>query len=293
MATGRRLLSTLASGALAVAAAGQSTAPVTTQAQVWELPDAARAALAQTQDFAFNFDQPGFYAVLDFVAHSPRSPGFAQSPIEVKDWRELLERPVDFRGWPVTVEGIVGHNKDPYTLPSHPQLGPVGQLELSRTDQPLTCTLILTGNVADIPLGAAVTVTGYFVMIRQYHGPSGRVQQAALLVAPGPTAISKLLPRPAETGGPDWRWITGALVVGLLITWVLLRRYAGRRPSIGVLRASRAAPLSLANDLAKWADQEPPESPTPPAENVAERAGNVAQPPSAESAKPHRNTDDH
>lgn len=259
MATGRRLLTTLATGALAMAAAGQPAPLTATQALVWDLPDSARATLAQTQDFVFNFDQPGFYAVLDFVARNPRSPGFVQPPIEVMDWRDLLERPADFRGRPVTVEGIVGHNKDPYTLPSRPELGQVWQLELSRVHQPITCTLILTGSADDIPLGATLTVTGYFVMIRQYYGPSGRVQQAALLVAPGPTAISRLLRQATEAGGPSGWWITGVLVVGLLITWVLLRRHTrGGVTNVRALHASHAAPLSLADDLAKWADAEPP-----------------------------------
>ena len=276
MATGRRLLSVLAGVALARSVDAQP-APSSTAPEAWELPDSVRSALAQVQDFTFNFDQPGFYAVLDFVAHSPHSPGFAQGPIEVQDWRQFLERPSDFRGRPVTVEGVVGHNKDPYTLPSHPALGPVGQIELSRADQPITCTLILTGSAIDIPLGAAVTVTSYFVMVRQYYGPSGRVQQAALLVAPGPTAISTRTPRVTESGGPDWRWVTGALVLGLLLTWVVLRHYArGGTRDVRTLRASHEPPVSLADDLAKWADDEPHEDVARPAREHSSVARNCS-----------------
>ena len=293
MGPGQRLLgrrcawATLVAGALAFAALGQdaqpalsratraaateptpTTAPTTqaatsesttTPAAEWELPADVRAVLAQTQDFAFNFDQPGFYAVLRHVKRDPRSPGAVQPPIEVRDWRDLLERPNDFRGRPVTVEGAVGRNKNPYRLTEHPELGQLTQLELRRADQPIICTLILTEGAGDLPLDATVQVTGYFVMIRQYHGSGNRVQQAALIVAPGPTSMSWKLPPPATTEGPDWRWMVGAVAVGVVITVVLLRRTAGGlRHDVRELRARRAAPVSLADDLADWAEQGQP-----------------------------------
>lgn len=234
----------------------QPSQPAPTSAAVWELPAAIRVALQQTQDFVFNFDQPGFYAVVDFVRRSPRSPGFAQAPIEVQDWRDLLERPGDFRGLPVTIEGVVGHNKDPYLSNVHPELGWLWQLELLREDQPIACTVIFTGNAADIPLNATVQVTGYFVMIRQYYDAAHQVRQAALVVAPGPTTITRNISRPTATSGPDWRWMAAAVVLGLLLTIVLLRwsARAGRR-DVRTLRAEHAAPLSLADDLAAWAGE--------------------------------------
>lgn len=246
---------------MSLSAACQTSEPAT-QVAGWELPEEVRAALAQTQDFAFNFDQPGFYAVLAYVKRSPHAPGFGQTPIEVPDWRDLLERPSGFRGRPVTVTGIVGRNKAPYVLENHPELGPVAQLELWRADQALTCTLIFTESVGDIPLNATLTVTGYFVMIRDYYSAAKRVQQAALLVAAGPSMIDRRVPRAAPLGPLDWRWVAGAAVLGLLITFVLLRRSssAGRR-DYRTLRASQEAPTSLADDLARWADRERPDDP--------------------------------
>jgi hypothetical protein len=246
-------------GCSAWAALGQTSEPAT-QAAEWELPDAVRVVLAQTQDFAFSFDQPGFYAVLAYVRHSPHSPGFAQRPIVVTDWRDLLERPSDFRGRPVTITGVVGHNKAPYVLESRPELGEVTQLELQRADQPLTCTLILTESAGDIPLNATLTATGYFVMIRDYYGPSKRAQQAALIVAAGPTVVERSAQREAATGLLDWRWIAGAVAAGLVITLVLIWRasVAGRR-DYGSLRASHEAPVNLADDLATWAERERPD----------------------------------
>jgi hypothetical protein len=267
MARGRRLLrqawlTALVAVALAACACGQSQ-PTSASTGEWELPPDVRAALAQTQDFAFNFDQPGFYAVLEFVKRNPYSPGFSQTPILVADWRDLLERPGDFRGRPVTLEGQVGRNKAPYTLESRPDLGQLWQLELRRPDQPLTCTLILTEKAADIPLDATITVTGYFIMIRQYHGRAGRIQPAALVVAPGPTGTEQRGRRSAAATAPDWRWMAGAIVLGLVITLILLywSGRAGRR-EYGTLRASHEAPVSLADDLDEWAQSERPGSKT-------------------------------
>ncbi len=225
-----------------------------------ELPDEVRVALARTQDFAFHFDQPGFYAVLEYVKRSPHSPGSVQMPVQVTDWRDLLERPNDFRGRPVTVTGTVGHNKDPYVLESHRELGLVTQIELERGDQPLTCTLIFTEGAADVPLKATLTATGYFVMVRNYYGSSKRVQQAALIVAAGPTTIDRAAPRAAASGLPDWRWIAAAIAAGLVITLLLLWRatVSGRRDYRG-LRARQEAPTSLADDLAQWAERENPD----------------------------------
>ena len=58
-----------------------------------------------------SFSNPGFYAVIDHVKRMKTSPGHAREPIQVEDWTALLERPVDFRGLPVTIEGVVGRKK--------------------------------------------------------------------------------------------------------------------------------------------------------------------------------------
>ncbi len=241
-------------GLWAFPAASQTLDVAASQAGVWELPDDVRAALAEVRDFSFDFDQPGFYAVFEHVKRSLRAPGSAQAPIEVEDWQDLLARPNDFRGRPVTITGVVGRNKAPYVLESRRELGPLWQLELSRADQPVACTLILTGSAADIPLNAELTVTGYFVMVRSYYGASKRVQHAALLVGAGPTIVARHVPRSAPAGEWDWRWPAGAIAAGLVVAVLLLRRSAApRRHDYRTLQASREAPVNLAEDLDRWA----------------------------------------
>lgn len=224
-----------------------------------ELPDQVQSALSQMDDFSFSFAQPGFYAVLEYVKRANISPGHARPPVEVEDWQALLERPADFRGQPVTIEGVVGRSSAwQFEHEQYRQLGTVWQLELSRPDQPIAATLIFTNDASDIPLGVTIRATGYFVMIRQYYTASKRIGQAALLVAPGPTLISQQAPRPSARR--DSRNLVGPLVTGtaaLVIVWFLLRRSVARnRQTIRTLRASGPAPMSLADEFSAWAARE-------------------------------------
>ncbi len=225
-----------------------------------ELPEDVRAALERVEDFSFSFSQPGFYAVLEYVKTMGTSPGQLREPLPIDDWTVLLERPADFRGLPITIEGVVGRNKVwRFEQDEHRHLGTVWQLELWRADQPITATVILTDDAGDIPINATIRVTGYFVMVRQYHSGTKQIRQAALLVGHGPTLVSQTATLP-ETRSMS-KGIVGLIVtatVVLLVTWILLRRSVARtRRSTETMRAGGPAPVSLADDLAAWAAEEP------------------------------------
>ncbi|MBU0639379.1 MAG: hypothetical protein KKB50_10990 [Planctomycetes bacterium] len=244
-----------ASGVDLAPARGQQSQPAAASRPVHELPPGVIALLDEIEDYTLGFDNPGYYALLEHVKRSPQAPGHTQSPITVTDWRRLLEQPVDFRGLAITIEGVLGRNKDPYVHKRHRQLGQVWQVELRRHDQPLACTVIFTGDVGDLPLGATLRVTGYFVMIRQYYDASNRLRQAALLVASGPTQVSHGAAHAAKRGELHWSLLIAALLAGLVIVWVLLRRASGpARPDLHTLQAARAAPVNLSEDLASWAE---------------------------------------
>ena len=253
----RRIVET----ALALAALG--TAGAVLYAQSVELPPEARRALEQVEDFSLSFSNPGFYAVLEHVKRMEAAPGHVREPIQIEDWTALMERPDDFRGLPITVEGVVGRNKAwRFEQQERQELGTVWQLELWRAGQPISVTAILTENADDIPLEATIRVSGYFVMMRQYpSGPSG-LRQAALIVGQGPTLIS-------QTGrAQDPRrvskvvlGIVAAVTLALLVVWILLRRSVRARQSTEMLlHSSGPAPVSLAKDLEAWVAEDMPES---------------------------------
>ncbi len=243
---------------LVLAAAARSAAAESRPALRSELPEPLLAQLAAAEDYGFAFDFPGYYALLSHVRAARHSPGHTQSPLAIDDWTALAERPRDLRGMAVTIDGVVGRNKS-YRHVRHPEIGTVWQLELTGTQpQPIACTVICTDNCDDIPLGAELRVTAYFVMMRQYHAQLGDAPRAAaLLVGTGPTAIATRAPRPAGAARGDWRWLLAPLAAGLVLTWILLRRGArGPRRDYRALTATHAAPQSLAGELAEWADGE-------------------------------------
>lgn len=264
-------------------AAHAQTASAPTSAPASELPASVTQSLEELEDFALHFDQPGFYALLRHVDAAVEPPGHARQPILLDDWRELLERPSEFRGRPVTIEARVGRNKPwRHTDPSLRDLGPVWQLELSRRDQPIACTFILTEPADDIAIGSTVRITGYFAMIRRYYTQTHRLQPAALFVAQAPTAIITTA-QPSQDGGRmRWFGLLIALTLGMLLAWVLLRRGTSRRSvERATPHAEHAAPFSVADDLAQWAQKDrpdadesetpPPTPPTPPTQRWAER----------------------
>lgn len=223
-----------------------------------ELPSAVLTQLEAIEDFALHFDHPGFYAVARFVHSHPLSPGFVEPPTEIADWRLLQEQPRAFRGRPITLTGIIAANKDPYRLPNIPELGLLSQIELTGTNQPLTATLIFTQPATDLPLGATLTVTGYFIMVRQYLDSAGRPRPALLLVAPGPSAIGQRMPTSAPPR--PWVWLIIAGSGGLVAAWLWTRRTARlERTDLRTLTARRPAPESLVDDLADWAEAHPVE----------------------------------
>lgn len=229
-----------------------------TTARVDELPREVVEALSTVTDLSFDFDQPGFYAVLDHVLRTPEPAGFAAAAQRVEDWRAMLERPRYFRGRAVRVEGTVGRNsswavghRDGGARPA------VWQIELGRADQPLACTVIFARPADDLPLGATIEVAGYFVLARQYYDAGGRVRQAALLVARGPLSVGGTLAAEERGSRFSWQWMLGAAGLGFAIAWVVLRRggLGKARTNLRELQARQAAPESLAEELRHWAEE--------------------------------------
>lgn len=225
------------------------------------LPDDLRASLATVVDFAPNFDHPAYYALLAWVKRQDDAMAGA-TPIDLDDWSALAERPSEFRGLPLMIDGYVGRNKAPYVHVGRRELGRVWQLELYRPSEPIKATVICTTDVGDAPPHSRIRVAGYFVMMRKYRDAQNRDQYAALLVAQGPTLIE----RAAATATPrgfDWRWAATAGALGLGLAWVWLRmatRGGGRRPT-RTLHATREPPMNLADDVADWAADDPPDKP--------------------------------
>jgi hypothetical protein len=235
-----------------------------------ELPPAVRAALEQVRDFVPSFDHPGYYALLAFVHEQSEPPGWRNGTVEVQSWEDMLERPAELRGRAVTLDGTIGLNKPPFTLPDYPRVGEFWRLELreaTRPDGPVKATVICTQDTSGLPVGARIRITGYFVMLRQWE-PN---KYAALLVARGPSRVETSLP-PAPTPFP---WPAALIIVGvgLLAAIVLLRGAATRRTrtDLHTLHARQTPSETHADALQAWfenagPDDRPANEPPPDAE---------------------------
>lgn len=221
------------------------------------LPPALVTQLDQIEDFAPRFDEPGYYALLAYVKNTPPPP--AAEGLEIEDWGRLLEHPRDLRGAWVTITGTIGRNKAPYVHTRHRQLGRVWQVELYRRDAPLACTVVFTEDVGDLPLGAEIRLSGYFLKIRSFKTLKGQERLSAVLIAAGPSEVVRTVRRVEEEA--TWRWLFIAGMLGLVFAWFLLRRAtrAPQRPT-HELHANRPAPMNLSDDLAAWAAEEHTES---------------------------------
>ncbi len=226
------------------------------------LPADVRGALERIEDHSFSFSQPGFYAVVEHVARLSGTLSPGDSGAIPADWNALLERPAEFRGKLVTVVGEVGRVSSwKLTDERFADLPTLWQLELSHRDQPIACTAILTAAAGDIPLGATIAVTGYFVMIRQYYGASGRARQSALIVGQGPSRVETAGRSAARDSAPSALIAVIAASAILAVAWFALRRWVQSRSPPVELRQARPAALDLSADLARWAQQPDAASP--------------------------------
>lgn len=226
------------------------------------VPAPLLSLLRQVEDFSLAFWTPPVQQLVRYVASQQSWPE-ASAAVPLRRWSDLVERPADFRGRLVAIEGIVGRNRAWRPLdPQLADLGPIWQLELWRRREPLACTVLLTSDASDIAIGSTIRVAGYFAMIRQYRTQRGEIRQAAVIVAPAPQQVLTKLPPPTQPDGRRTWAVMAALLGGLAIAWLLLRRSTARQPTdLRTLTARRPAPLNLSRELAEWAaEPEPPAS---------------------------------
>jgi hypothetical protein len=227
-----------------------------------DLPAALTALLAQIADNRPNFDHPAYYALVRFVRDSDTPPEALAPQRPLSDWSMLAERPSEYRGSLITIRGTIGRNKSHRYTGRHADLGQLWQLELSRSGQAMSMTVICTDDVGDLPINGEIVISGYYLMLRQYQTTSGKTRYGGLMVARGPTSVATGSERPAQRRIRPELWI-GSIVIGLLIAVVLMRR--GQRSvqprDIHSLRAEHGAPVNLADDLAEWSKRDLPESP--------------------------------
>lgn len=250
--------------ALASLSSAQDERPATTLPAegepVREIPEHVMSKLSEIEDFSLRIDFPGYYALLEFVRNSDFDPGDYQDAIEVSQWQSLLDRPSEFRGEPITIEGVVGrHRSWQYRdAARRKRFGTVWELDLHHPQRgyPISATVFLTGNADEIGIDSTIRVTGYFVMVQQFPRSGKPLGQKIVLIAKGPSMVARTAP-PTPPARAERRWIWGAAAAAaaMLVVWIIVRGSAkGERTDLGALTATHRAPLNLSDELDEWAD---------------------------------------
>jgi hypothetical protein len=203
-----------------------STAMVLAQEPTDDMAHAAKL-LEAVRDNVFSFDDPAFYWFCRHVSSGKADASLADDGSDVAlSWKMLMERPGDYRGKPVVIEGIL-QTRHAFDVSNREGLGRLYQCELSEVGTRALCAVICTRDPADVPIRSRVRAKGFFIKNRAYQTTTGENGAGPLIVARQlhvVTSADSGLP----TGGPLTsvdRWMIPA-VVALALAWLVLRRVA-------------------------------------------------------------------
>ncbi len=220
-----------------------------------------RRLLEDVEDHVFSFDDPAFYWFCRWVREDGDSAAYIASPQdEPVDWRFLMERPSDYRGELVTIEGKL-LRREAFEVPNREGVGRLTQCDLTDVGTRAVCTAILTEGSAQAPIGSQVRVRGYFIKIRSFKTTAGDT-------GIGPLIVTRDLERFAAPGGPPdssdrmtlmYKWLIGAIgVLGLL--WVATRRMSRlRSQESGLTHASSLGKITETDEDFEWLTDSTPE----------------------------------
>jgi len=237
----------------------------TTLPSVSPLPAEAMQLLEDVRDNVLSFDEPAFYWLCRYVAADEPAPYAVDSGDEPVPWKFLLERPNDFRGRPVLIEGVV-RAVYAYDVENRPGIGRLHQYEIAQSGSQRIAAVVAT-EPADVERGDAIRARGFFLKVRAYRTNTGESGAGPLLVTrrvhAAPSA-GDTTPQTPSTTDP-LGWMIAAIAV-LALAWLVLRRGL-RRPPQPAHRRGEATdasgdPYAWMNELdaAVPADREPPEA---------------------------------
>jgi len=201
--------------------------------------------LAGVRDNVLSFDDPGFYWFCRYVT---RPDGIkALQPIDTDaplPWKYLFERPGDYRGKPVVIEGLLVA-RSTWSVDNRDVPRPLHQCEIATRGTSAVATVVTPDAMDDIPLHSTVRVKGYFIKVRAFRTKSGETGAGPLLVSRkpkvlaagsgpiGPAASGNLdadSPRPGAQLDSAMNWLLGVTAAAALL-WLVLRRHARRAPA--------------------------------------------------------------
>ncbi|MBX3393823.1 MAG: hypothetical protein KF841_00505 [Phycisphaerae bacterium] len=213
-----------------------------------------RRLLSAVRDHVFSFDDPAFYWYCRFVRADADLDRYRPRTDETPAlWRNLLERPSDYRGDLLFLRGEVLRTHG-FDVPNRPGVGRLFQVELAEKGSRSVTTVILTDDPGEVPVGSRVSVRGFFIKVRSFQTVGGSNGTGALV-------ISKYLNveddrSGGEVSGPPissddlLRWLAGT-TGALFIIWIVLRRFT-RSADSGETGLARNRTSEAAEDDFAW-----------------------------------------
>lgn len=219
-------------------------------------PAEGRRLLEDVKDGVFSFDDPAFYWFCRYVDSHEIEAKANDAPVA---WTTLAERPSDFRGQLVTIEGVV-QSLAAHDVTNRPDVPRLYQLQLSNRASSQLCTLVVTKDPGEVPMRSLVRARGYFIKIRGFRTKGG--DEGA-----GPLVVAASLAEVRAPAGPtltlhEYRlptWLVGGVAAMALIWFVLRRRLSpiGRGGGKALVRSNKTTQTDRDFD---WLDEIDPDT---------------------------------
>lgn len=131
--------------------------------------------LDDVRDGTMEFDEAPLYWVLNVCRKLPRAMFIPEDGEAEVPFARLWQAPDIYRGWPVTISGLVG-NVEKWELP-HPEIINMERVWLINIHKPIkpgqlfgdVCTLFVTDDPGNLKEGTAIRARGFFFKIRKYE----------------------------------------------------------------------------------------------------------------------------
>ena len=183
-----------------------------------------RRLLEDVRDGVFSFDDPAFYWFCRYVDSHEIEAAADEAPVA---WSTLAERPSDYRGQLVTIEGVV-QSLAAHDVTNRPNVPRLYQLQLSSRDSAQLCTLVATEDPGDVPMRSLVRARGYFIKIRGFRTKGGDEGSGPLIVAASLAEVRAPASPPSTSSERRISsWLIGGVAVMALIWFVMRRRLSG------------------------------------------------------------------
>jgi hypothetical protein len=195
--------------------------------------------LESVHDGVYSFDDPAFYwfcrYVKDYADAATFTIAAGESPVP---WKFLMERPSDYRGQLVVVEGTL-LSRPPFEVSGlgREGIGRLYECELGQGGTKAICSVICIENPESIPIRSSVRAKGYFIKYRTFTLQTPGQRTTPGEVGAGPLIVARRLElAPVAATPADWSvWRPGGsswliiVIAAMAVAWLFLRR-AARRP---------------------------------------------------------------